>query len=313
MAKKEVFLSAFLVAVIVSVSVLPQSVYIAHAQTGNSSFSAPAIEWQKGYGDDAETASNLIQTSDGGYAFMKSGWDYQQTFSPATIYKVDSSGKMEWNKTIPFLYATDIIQTSDGGYEISGHWSTYGTTYIFTPTLVKTDSQANIQWDENFTTAVPNFFNLTYTKVQTSDGGFAYAESASIIKTDSNNNVQWVRNVTYAAAGDINFSLGIHCLIETSDGALVGLGVGLAFLDVPRSGTIYLIKTEPFLPLQSPSQLPTPIQTPTPAPSSTFTPSPSVPEFPSWIALPITLIIASLAVAVVKSRKFNRVFRWEFC
>jgi len=270
------------------------------AQTGNSTLSAPATEWQKGYGNDAETASNLIQTSDGGYAFMKSGWDYQQTFSPATIYKVDSSGNIQWNKTIPFLYATDIVQTSDGGYEISGHWSTYGTTYIFTPTLVKTDSKANIQWVENFSTAVPNLFNITYTKVKTSDEGFAYAESASIIKTDSNDNIQWVKNVTYAAAGYLNFPLGIHCLIETSDGALVGLGVGLAFLDVSRSGTIYLIRTEAFLPLPSPSQLPTPIETPTP---SALTPSPSVPEVSSWIILPLMVLLTLGASVYLKSIK----------
>ena len=47
-------------------------------------------------------------------------------------------------------------------------------------------------------------------------------------------------------------------MIETSDGALAALGVGYSLFDNPRTGRIYLIKTEPFLPLPSQSPLPTP-------------------------------------------------------
>jgi hypothetical protein len=306
MAKKEVFLSAFLLAAMISVFVLPHSLFIAHAQTGNSPFSEPATEWQKSYGNYTESASNLIQTSDGGYAFMKSGWSYQMTFSPATIYKIDSSGNMQWNKTIPFLYAKDIIQTSDNGYEISGYWSTYGTTYIETPTLVKTDSQANIQWVENYSTIIPNFFNLTYTKIQTSDGGFAFGESGAIVKTDSNNNLQWVKNLTYRGAymGDRDtLPLTITSLIETNDGSLVGLSVGLNSLSVRYSGSIYLIKTEPFLPLPSQSPLPTPLPNSTPTPSASPTPSPSPTQQPTLTPtiepIQTTLVMTVVIVVVI--------------
>ena len=54
-------------------------------------------------------------------------------------------------------------------------------------------------------------------------------------------------------------------MIETSDGALAALGVGTYFSGNPRTGRIYLIKTEPFLPLPSQTPLPTPMPTSLPA------------------------------------------------
>jgi len=242
-----------------------------YAQTSNPSVSAPAIEWQQdyvhnGYYDNTgiQSASNLIQTSDGGYAFMDLGWSYQFTFVPSTVYKVDSSGTIQWKKTIDFFKGSTIIQTSDEGYEIAGHWSTYGTTYESTPTLIKTDSQGNIQWVENYS-SVPPTLSVASTRIQTSDGGFAYWKGGSITKTDSNNNTQWVNDLTYPtldAPPHYTYPLALCSLIETSDGALATLGVGYNLLDNPRTGKIYLLKTEAFLPLPSQTQLPTPIPTP---------------------------------------------------
>ena len=113
--------------------------------------------------------------------------------------------------------------------------------------------------------------------IQTSDGGFAYLQfgvnfkwrtftipAGGIVKTDSNNNTQWVKNLTYPSLyGDL--PLVLSSLIETSDGALAGLGVGshgLGYYD----GRIYLVKTEAFLPLPTQTPLPTPIPTLTPTP-----------------------------------------------
>ncbi len=245
--------------------------------SSNASISAPAIEWQQNYGhagilEDTgiQSASNLIQTSDGGYIFMDRGWAYQFTFVPSTIYKVNSSGSIQWKKTIDFLTASTIIQTNDEGYEISGQWSTYGTTYELTPTLVKTDSQGNIQWVANYS-SVPDL-GVASTSIQTSDGGFAYWTDGTITKTDSENDTQWIKNLTYPtidAYPTYTHPLALSSLIETSDGALAALGVGYNLLDNPRSGKIYLIKTEAFLPLPLQTPLPTPLPTPSATPTST--------------------------------------------
>ena len=117
--------------------------------------------------------------------------------------------------------------------------------------------------------------------IQTSDGGYAYFEPANVtvfpthvffpalVKTDSNNNTQLIENITYSGpanyySGTITFPFKIFSLIETSDGALAGLGIADSGLNGGIEGYIYLIKTAPFLPLPSQSPLPTPLPSPKP-------------------------------------------------
>ena len=221
---------------------------------------APAIEWQQNYVSNRgiESASNIIQTSDGGYAFIDQGWGFQDTFVPATVYKVDSLGNVNWTKTINSFDGDAIIQTSDKGLEVSGDWVNF-PLHEYTPTLVKMDSEGNIEWVKNYSN-VPNLGVTPSSngKIRTSDGGFVHWTEGSIVKTSSNNSTQWVENVTYPTIDSPSgiYPLGISSVIETSDGALAILGVGYNLLDNPRTGNIYLLKTEPFLP--SPSQLPAP-------------------------------------------------------
>ena len=252
-----------------------------------SSSQAPAIQWQKLYGGtDPRVAlvSNLIQTSDGGYAFLDCGKSYQTLFIPSTFYKLDSSGNMQWNKTINLFTASSLIQTKDGGYEIAGWWNTYGTTYQTTPTLIKLNSKGSIQWYEN-SSAVLNLATAS-SNIQTSDGGFAYFKAGNaafnppsatvlpiIVKTDSTNNTQWILNLTYSGPlnygnGTIWFPFEMFSLIETSDGALAGLAIADPYLS-PQGlwGSIYLIKTAPFL--ASPPQTPLPTSLPSPTPTPT--------------------------------------------
>lgn len=254
---------------------------VVSAQSSGPQSSAPAIQWQKIYGSQfTAQVSNLIQTSDGGYAFLDCGFSYQTDFSPSTLYKLDSSGNEQWNKTIKGFTASNLIQTSDGGYEIAGEWSTYGTTYQYTPTIIKLNSKGDMQWYENTSTVLN--LAITSSNIKTSDGGYAYFKPAKVtsfptqasfptlVKTDLNNNTQWVENFTYSGPanyynGTITFPFEITSLIETSDGALAGLGIADSELNAGW-GFIYLIKTAPFLPLPSPSALPTPLPSPTPAP-----------------------------------------------
>jgi len=281
--------------------VLPNSFVEAQSTTS----SPPTIAWQQQYGDRIESVSNLVQTTDGGYIFMDLGWSYQETFTPTTVYKVDSSGNIQWKRTIDWFVGSTIIQTSDGGYEIAGQWSTYGTTYKYTPTLIKTDSQANIQWVQNYskvpnlgviTSTMPNIVAYTSSnlRTQTSDGGFAYwdyqynSSFQTIAKTDANSNIQWVENLTFANDYGITI-LPITSLIETSDGALAALGVGYMIPGSPLTGKIYLVKTEPFLPLPSPTTLPTPIQT-----SSMILSEPVLASIIIALALVILVIVSLL-------------------
>jgi hypothetical protein len=255
---------ALAVTLLLNTELLP---YALSQTQNNTSVSAPAIQWQEKYGGSVLYASNLIQTSDGGYVFMDVGWNYYYTLHPATVFKVDSSGSLQWNKTINFFKAYSslpIIQTNDEGYEIAGQWFFEEHE---TPTLIKMDSQGKIQWVVNYS-SVPEL-GIRSKAIQTSDGGFVYWWDGSINKTDSNNNTQWVKTLYYKGFEGMKNNTAplekLSSVIETSDGALAALGIGLWHLDDARSGSIYLIKTEAFLPLPSQTPLPTPIPTPLPA------------------------------------------------
>jgi hypothetical protein len=264
--------------------------------------SAPAIEWQKFYGGSAVSVSNLIQTIDGGYIFMDLGWRYNVGFEPSTVYKVDSTGNVQWSKTIgpynasEYLGASSIIQTNDGGYEIAGDW-TVGVTYQYTPTLVKMDSQGNIQWVKNYSTTL--MLGSISTRIQSSDGGFVFCwTDGRIIKTDPRNNTEWIKQFNYT--DDMGAPLGIlplsiRSVIETSDGALAILAVGEYHSGIARTGRIYLIKTEAFLPQ--------PPQTPLPKPITEFT-EPTVGSTVAAVMLMSVFMLVAIGLLIfLKKRK----------
>jgi hypothetical protein len=255
---------------IAAILLCSEPLQIVFSQTSSSeAVSAPAIEWQNSYGGSTVSVSNLIQTTDGGYIFMDLGWRYNVGFQPSTVYKVDSAGNVQWSKTLgpyntsEYLGASSIIQTNDGGYEIAGGW-TIGVTYQYTPTLVKMDAQGNIEWAANYS-SVSDLGTATFAGIRTSDGGFAYCENGRIIKTDIKKNIQWVQVLNYTESSGRTNPLSLFSLIETSDGALAILAVGEYHSGIARTGRIYLIKTEAFLPLPSQAPLPTPMPTSSPA------------------------------------------------
>ncbi len=265
----------------------------------SNSTSPPAIQWQLRYGNyRTESVSNVIQTIDGGYAFLDLGWTHGFTLQPAILYKLDSSGNTQWKKTIDFFIGENLIQTNDGGYEISGEWNTYGTTYETTPTILKTDSQGNIQGYENNTNSV-SYLKANYSTTPTSDGGQAYLQFNSIVKIDSNKNVQWLENLTFPPLIGSTPPLGYYSsIIETRDGALLAIGVGT--IAQSWEGYIYLIKTEAFLPLPSPTKLPTPL----PIPSTNV----SKPVLPTQIILfgLIAILTVCLSVGLIIYRKYRK-------
>ena len=146
--------------------------------------------------------------------------------------------------------------------------------------LVKTDSQGNMLWNQT----IDGY--ETSPIIQTSDGGFVFAGSQGIIKTDSNGTLQWTKDdVTFPSLGIRPYLLGVSSLIETSDGALAGVGVGTT--SEPYQGNIYLFETKPFLPL------------PTPSPTS------SIPEFPA-LTIPLLLTIILSLVGLLGYHKKNK-------
>lgn len=200
-------------------------------QPANTAAAVPDTQWQQQLGNRrTELVSKIIQTSDGGYAFIDLGWSHGHTLTPSTIYKINSSGNLTWQNTIKSFIVSSFIQTNDGGYEIWGDWDTYGTTYQNTPALVKIDSAGNIQWIQNITVVNPDSREIMH-KLMLTDGTsvLQYQTSSveqgqrinlvSLTKTNSSGTVDW--NQTYTFNGNRTY---VHSLMQTSDGGYALLG-----------------------------------------------------------------------------------------
>jgi len=237
--------SVLVFVILTTTSLIPSPV---KAQPSNTPIAAPATEWQQEYGNrDIAAVSNVIQTSDGGYAFLDLGYLHQFSLVPSTFYKVNSSGNVEWHKKLDSFAANSLVQTSDGGFIVFGDWSTFETTQE-TPTLIKIGPDANMQWYQNYSIHLGEPMGF----LQTSDGGFTllfqntnykqgnFANGASIIKTDSYGRLEW--NNAFGANGNYT---SIGSFIQTSDGgyAIIGSTSFNGTMDTPNL-YYWLIKTD---------------------------------------------------------------------
>jgi hypothetical protein len=247
--------------VLIVLCIIPLATYQQIPILAQSSSSTPAIQWQQQYGDyHTELVSNLIQTNDGGFAFLDLGYSHSMGFGPSTLYKTDSLGNIEWQKSLSYFTAITLIQTSDEGFEISGNWNYYPTGGK-TPALLKTDSTGNIQWAKNYTDKPPNL-NIQSSRVLLNDNSSIYLQAGGITKSDSNGNIQWQINATFTYFNYKTPPVRLSSLIETSDGSIAALGVGTPYSHDIRQGIIVLVKTEEFLPKPYSMELPTPLPTP---------------------------------------------------
>jgi len=269
--------------------------------------------WNMTYGRGE--AGSLIETSDGGYALV----------SGDRLIKTDDNGNLEWNQTYNG-YAYSLVETSDSGFALAGvidadfwlaktdesgniEWSMayggdeldiaeavvqtsdngfalVGTTESFPDNwtdwkdcwLIKTDEFGNKEWDKTYG---GEHWDWGHSLILTSDGGFAIAgESDSfgaggydfwLIKTDGSGSIEWSR--TYGGPERDS----AESVIQTSDGGYVLAGLtqsyGLVGSDMHLKIDIWVVKTT----------------------------QQGVPEFPSWIILPLFLI-STLTIAVYRKK-----------
>lgn len=118
---------------------------------------APAVEWQRAYGQRSFDALNAIcQTSDGGYiaaGFIEPLIGITQWYN-FWIIKTDAAGNEQWRKHYGGSrpdYAFTILQTRDGGYIVGGYTSSSDgdVTGVHTPSdawILKLDASGNVQW-----------------------------------------------------------------------------------------------------------------------------------------------------------------------
>jgi hypothetical protein len=139
--------------------------------------SAGGIQWQKTYSTgtniDLFPAREIQQTLDGGFiAASTSSSRTTQTIVDIVVLKLDSSGKIQWQKSygIDHLESTaSIQQTSDGGFIVGGQTSSNGADAFL---LLRLDPNGNIIWQKEYQ---GNDSENLMTLEKTSDGGFIAA------------------------------------------------------------------------------------------------------------------------------------------
>jgi hypothetical protein len=137
----------------------------------------------------------IIQTSDGGYIAAGES----DTFGDMYIVKLNSSGQIQWSKTIGgFLpdIALSISQTAEGGFIVSGYSESF---HYFRSVFIKLTQYGNIEWTRGLNAGDP-----AWDIVQTTDGGYAAVISPTegggsaaliIVKLNSLGILQWSKRI----------------------------------------------------------------------------------------------------------------------
>lgn len=193
------------------------------------------VLWDKPYfsGSD-DGGGGIIQTSDGGYAFVGATQSWGGYGGKMWLVKIAANGNQQWVQTYgggggPTDNAFSVVQTSDGGYVIAG------VTYAFGAVngdfcLIRTDSSGNQLWVKTYGGTSED---AAYSMIQTSDGGYLLAGSTKsfgsgggdfwLVKTDSSGNMDW--NVTCGGT----FDDIARSVIQTSDGGYAVAGYTYSF------------------------------------------------------------------------------------
>ncbi len=136
-------------------------------------------------GEEDWYGSDLIQTKDGGYAFLASQYNSTADTQFALVIKTDAAGNTQWSKTYytqsaeNYTNVNTIIQVSDG-YVIGGNTVTDNPATNQTEAdswLFKTDLNGTQLWSKTYAQQGDDGINFVS---QTSDGGYMIAGDSEI-------------------------------------------------------------------------------------------------------------------------------------
>ncbi len=208
--------------------------------------SSGAEQWTKTLGgSNADSAADIIQTTDGGYAVTGQG-GMADSFGDLVLAKVDNKGVEEWTKTVGTTnlpdFGSSLIQTSDGGYVVTGNTTSYGIGDD--AWVLKFDASGAEEWTRTYggTESISGIGIA-----QTADGGYILSatdldeiDTAAgglwLVKLEWNGIVSW--NKMFAG------SLGDEVagpVIQTSDGGYAVTGTTGSY--GATGSNLWLIKT----------------------------------------------------------------------
>jgi regulation of enolase protein 1 (concanavalin A-like superfamily) len=207
--------------------------------------------WNQSYGGiGSDSASALVQTTDGGFALAGYTSSYGAGGLDMWLVKTDANGVPTWNQSYggtgrEIAYA--LIQTVDGGFALAGYTDSFGADGR-DMWLVKTDANGVATWNQSYGGTGGDSASAL---VQTVDGGFALAGEITkffgayycsqrdmwLVKTDANGVPIW--NQSYGGTGaDSAFAL-----VQTVDGGFALAGFTESF-GAAGEGDMGLVKTD---------------------------------------------------------------------
>lgn len=204
--------------------------------------------WSKTYGGQYdESASEVLQTSDGGFIMCGNTKLSASGSRDAYIVRADAQGNQLWAKNYGGAggeNASSIIETSDGGFIFAGSTTSNGTD-DFQIWIVKIDANGNEVWSK---THGGSEWEEAASISQTSDGGYilsgytlskgAGAKDAYLIKVNATGDVIWDK-----VFGDVHADEFTDAK-ETPDGGFIAVGYSVTFFSQQNQfRDLFIVKT----------------------------------------------------------------------
>lgn len=151
-------------------------------------------------GAGVDAATDIIETSDKGFAVAGITNSYGAGDFDMYISRLDSSGNLQWAKTAGGSgsdQANAVVQTADGGFILAGLTGSFGTnTDVY---IAKFDGSGNLSITKTYGGSSSDIANAI---IRTNDGGYAISgntssagfgqDDALVIKLASDYSVSWV-------------------------------------------------------------------------------------------------------------------------
>lgn len=207
------------------------------------SLSGALWAWAIG-GPEADIATSLIRTSDGGFALT--GCTYSSGTADPDIFlvKADSGGILEWSRLYPcdgWQCAYGLAETSDSGFIISGYTSSQGSRDI---RLIRTDRTGDTIWTK---TIGDSLTEVGRSVILSQDGGFViggYSDSRGsgeddfyMVRTDSLGDTLWT-----SVFGGTRSDMG-RSILPMEDGFALAGATGSPELST-NNQDYYLLRTD---------------------------------------------------------------------
>jgi len=183
---KKLLYSICLIGVVLSCG----GIRLSHAAEGD-------LLWDRRYGgDNWDSAHDVVQTPDGGYALAGMTQSYGAGLQDFWLVKTDASGDTLWTRSYggpSNENAAALTATQDGGLLLVGRTMSFGLNG-YDLWAIKTDAVGDTQWTRAYDYMGDEYGHGV---VQTDDGGFAFAGYGSgdflLVRTDGSGNELWHR------------------------------------------------------------------------------------------------------------------------